>query len=490
MALAPEVERRLEKLPVSYVELELRKREVEAEIERRVREAAGDLGAFIARGTRGYVYPSWLEPVLELWRRIRAREEVRAVVEAPPRHGKTDVTLGAFAWLLTLDPHLTHAFTTYADALARSKSRKARRLAREAGVLLSGDSTSVNEWRTIAEGGLLATGVGGPLTGHGITGVGVIDDPFKNRQEADSRLIRDRVYEWYESVFSTRLEPGSSVIVQATRWHPDDLSGRLLDTGDFERIRLPAIADEPDDLLGREVGEALWPSQYPVERLEQLERTVGAYNFAALYQQRPRPRGEELFGAPSTYDPDDPELRRIFAGGFTPVAGMDAGYSGKTKSDASTIVEGRAVRSPFDGITRVYVTRVVQVRERVLAFGKRLEQLEAPYVRWRLTGAEAGTADFLEDNFDGVRITRETAKTDKFAYAQPAAAAWNDARILLPKRPGEPYDRTVSKLIDEARDFTGKDDPHDDLVDATASMWAEVADGLPSDEAARALTGH
>ena len=448
-----------------------------------------DLGAFIARATPGYVRPAWLEPVLEVYQAIAKGEELRVIVEAPPRHGKTDVTLAAIAWLLTLDQTRTHAFTTYADALARSKSRKARRLAREAGVAISDESASVNEWRTTRDGGLLATGVGGPLTGHGVTGVGVIDDPFKNRRDADSRLIRERVWEWYTDTFTTRLEPGSSVVVQHTRWHPDDLIGRLVSEGGFDRIRLPAIAEDPDDALGRAVGEALWPERYPVEKLRELEETVGSYTWASLYQQRPRPRGEELFAAPTFYDPTDATVRQALATGYRAVAGIDAAYAAKTKSDASAIVEARVVENALDGRPVAYVTRVVEVRERVTDFGRRLEQLEAPYARWRLAGAEAGTADFLEEHH-AVRIVREAAVTDKFAYAQPAAAAWNAGRIRLPQTPGAPLDRHVAALVEQARAFTGEDDPHDDLVDAAASMWAEASEGYPSEEAARLLSGH
>jgi len=455
---------------------------------RRTRGGRLDLGAFIAGATPAYVRPHWLEPVLEVYEAIAEGEELRVLLEAPPRHGKTDLTLAALAWLLTLDPSKTHAFTTYADALARSKSRKARRLAREAGVAISDESASVNEWRTTEDGGMLATGVGGPLTGHGVTGVGVIDDPFKNRRDADSRLIRERVWEWYTDTFYTRLEPGSSVVVQHTRWHPDDLIGRLVGEAGFQRIRLPAIAEDADDALGRELGAALWPERFPIEKLRAIEETVGAYSFASLYQQRPRPRGEELYNAPTFYDPTSAHVRQALANGYRAVAGMDAGYSGKTKSDASTIVEARVV-DDLDGRPIAYVTNVVEVRERVTDFGRRLEQIEAPYVRWRLYGAEAGTADFVEETYR-VRIVRDTVQADKFAYAQPSAAAWNAGRIRLPQVPGVPLDRHVAALVEQARAFTGEDDPHDDLVDATASMWAEASEGYPSEEAARALTGH
>ena len=119
-----------------------------------------------------------------------------------------------------LDATRTHAYTTYGADLSYSKSRVARRYAIEDGVTLDQSSQSVKEWRTTGGGGLLATGAGGPLTGQGITGVGVVDDPYKNRQDAESALMRDRIDDWFRSVFYTRLEPGSSAIVIHTRWHP------------------------------------------------------------------------------------------------------------------------------------------------------------------------------------------------------------------------------------------------------------------------------
>jgi hypothetical protein len=111
---------------------------------------------------------------------------------------------------------------------------------------------------------VLATGVGGPLTGKGITGIALVDDAFKNRKDAESRLKRDSVWEWFTDVVWTRLEDDASCIVIGTMWHTDDLINRLLTRGagddgvPFELVRLPAIAEE-NDILGRKEGEALWP---------------------------------------------------------------------------------------------------------------------------------------------------------------------------------------------------------------------------------------
>ena len=449
------------------------------------------LSQFLQRYNAGYVHPYWLQPVVDLWEQIGAGDSVHAIVEAPPRHGKTDLTLSGLAWLLQRDPTRMHAFTTYADRLARSKSRKARRVSTAAGVTLSRDSQSANEWLTTREGGMLATGVLGPLTGQGITGVGIIDDPFKNRQDAESRLIRDRVWDWYDDVFSTRLQAGSSVIVQATRWHEDDLIGRLRQQGDsWQVISLPAIAEAEDDPLGREQGQALWPEQYPVEHLREVER-LRPFTFASLYQQRPRPRGAQLFGPPHWYDPTD--LAARCRSGYRYVAGMDTAYSARSRSDASVAIEGIVWADPLlDGQERLYVTRVIHTRARAPDFIDMLRTLQADHVRWRLYGAEHGTGDYMERD-SGKYLVRDTQVIDKYAYAQPAAAGWNAGMLLLPRGRQQPVDDLpagILQLMREATAFTGDDDPEDDCIDACASMWREMLEHLPTDSVARALTGH
>lgn len=442
--------------------------------------------------------PPHLEFIVDLIERVNSGEPVRAVIAMPPRHGKTLALQRGIAWLLAQDPTASAAYVTYADDVSRSKSRQIRRWALDLGVQLDQGSKSVQEWRTPQDGGLMATGVGGPLTGQGVNRLLVIDDPLKNRAEADSRLIRDRVHDWWTSVAYTRLEGSAAVIVVATRWHDDDLSGRLLrpdpdaDTEDarehFESINLAAMAEE-DDPLGREFGEALWPARYPLPRLKRIRATVGEYDWASLYQQRPRPRGDTLFGRPQTYKPE--HLAKHATSGTMLVAGMDTGYSAKTKSDASAVIEAMVWRDPMlDGRPRAYVTRIIHGRMRVPEFAGRIKaEIKAPWIRWRLYGAEQGTADLLQDDY-GLHLITESPQTDKYAYAMPASVAWNAGLIQLPEWPeGHPQRAFVNALTMEATDFTGADDLHDDLVDALASMWREVLDALPSEEAARILGG-
>jgi predicted phage terminase large subunit-like protein len=137
-------------------------------------------------------------------------------------------------------------------------------------------------------GHYIAAGVGGGITGEGAT-IGIIDDPVKNAEEAYSTTYREKTWEWYATTFSTRFERGAVEIICQTRWHEDDLAGRIIDkSGEgIEIIRFPALADEKEEF--RDVGEAIWPDFYPREQLlERLEKN-GSRAFNALYQQRPAP---------------------------------------------------------------------------------------------------------------------------------------------------------------------------------------------------------
>ena len=127
----------------------------------------------------------------------------------------------------------------------------------------------------------------------------IIDDPFKNSDEANSPAMSERVWDWYRSTARTRLEPGGAIIIIQTRWSERDLTGRLLEEEknggeQWEKVVLPAIAEEGDP-LGRKVGEPLWPTRFDLATLREIERSVGSYVFGALYQQRPAPLGGGLF---------------------------------------------------------------------------------------------------------------------------------------------------------------------------------------------------
>lgn len=219
------------------------------------------------------------------------------MVTMPPRHGKSELVTKRFpAWWLGRHPKGQVITASYNSDLARDFGRSVRNIVngdRYANVFetrLAADSKAADRWNTNRDGAYVAAGVGTAVTGRGADLL-IIDDPLKDRAEADSELQRDNVWNWYTSTAYTRLMPGGAVIVVQTRWHEDDLSGRLLEKegegGDkFHRLDLPAIDD---------AGEALWPTRYDVDALKRIQRAIGPRDWSALYQQQPSPEEGTYF---------------------------------------------------------------------------------------------------------------------------------------------------------------------------------------------------
>lgn len=222
----------------------------------------------------------------------------RLMIFLPPRHYKSEmVTVRYSAWRLERDPGLRVIVGAYNHLLAEKFSRKARRIV-TARVPLSSDRTAVFDWETAAGGGMRAVGVGGGITGQGGDLI-IIDDPVKSREEANSDAYRDRVYGWYTDDLYTRGEADTALILIATRWHEDDLPGRILASEDgpnWTVISLPAEAEEGDP-LGREIGAALCPAKFDLAALADRRRVLGA-SYYALYQQRPQPPEGVMFQRP------------------------------------------------------------------------------------------------------------------------------------------------------------------------------------------------
>lgn len=226
---------------------------------------------------------------------------LRLLVSMPPRMGKSEaVSHWLPVWLLANWPSKRIILASYEANFAASWGRKVRDTieehGRELGVRLRGDTKAVDAWDTTAGGGMVTAGVGGPITGRGADLL-IIDDPIKNAEEAASPVIRDKIWEWWQTTARTRLEPGGSVVVVMTRWDVDDLAGRLLVTKDevWRNIVFPALAERPGDVLDRREGDALWPERYSLVALRALRSDVGEDAWASLYQQRPNPQGRGLF---------------------------------------------------------------------------------------------------------------------------------------------------------------------------------------------------
>ena len=222
------------------------------------------------------------------------------VFEAPPRHGKSEfISKYLPAWYLSRFPQNRVMLSSYEANFAKSWGRKARETFSEFGAPIGRSVSRIvsaaDNWETNYGGGMVTAGVGGPLTGKGANLL-IVDDPIKNDEQALSPTIREKHWDWWQSTASTRIEPGGLAIVMNTRWHKEDLAGRLISAAESGegpevlRVRFPAIAEE-NDHLGREPGEALWPDRWPLEILLQRRNALDPFWWNALYQQRPSRAG-------------------------------------------------------------------------------------------------------------------------------------------------------------------------------------------------------
>jgi predicted phage terminase large subunit-like protein len=226
----------------------------------------------------------------------------RLIITFPPRHGKTTLASIAFpAWCLGRNPFRNVIACSYAQHLANTNSRKARNQITTPGypfpTTLAGDRAAVQQWVTNAGGEYNAAGVGGSITGMGAD-ILIIDDYVKNIEQADSPEYRQKVWEWYTDVAYPRLHDEGVAVVIGTRWHEDDLIGRLLmnqpsqggEGDEWTVIKLRAIAEyapgEPDP-LGRAIGEPLWPEKYTADRLLRRKSVMSSRQWQAQYQASP-----------------------------------------------------------------------------------------------------------------------------------------------------------------------------------------------------------
>lgn len=267
---------------------------------------------------------------------VEAGKSPRLMIFVPPRHGKSEIaSVNLPAWILGKHPEWPIIASSYAQSLPIGFSRQIRdRLgdpdyaAIFPDTTIRSDARGVEEWKTTKGGGYVAAGVGTGITGKGFM-VGIVDDPIKDDEEAQSEVIRDGTFNWYQSTFRSRAAPGAGILFINTRWHFDDPSGRLINIDaelkkagipEYERenwdvISYPALAeadeymlkdgvivqgtyqDEADDVLRllRRKGDALHPERYPVGELKKIKNGFATGMWNALYQQAPSPEDGDFF---------------------------------------------------------------------------------------------------------------------------------------------------------------------------------------------------
>lgn len=233
--------------------------------------------------------PNWHhEQIASALEKVESGEIKRLLIQMPPRHGKSQLASINFpAWYLGRNPNKEIITASYSSDLAIDFGSKTRDVVNDEiykdifETRLKQDEQNKAKWRTNDKGSYTSVGVGGPLTGRGAN-ILIIDDPLKNREEAESETMRKKVWDWYTSTAYTRLEKNGAIIVIMTRWHLDDLAGRLLDYEQhggehWEVISFPAIAE--DDERFRKKGEALWESKYDLNALLNIKQNIGAYDW-------------------------------------------------------------------------------------------------------------------------------------------------------------------------------------------------------------------
>ena len=386
----------------------------------------------------------------------------RVVVAAPPQHGKTELTKAGLLRMMMLGGRRSYAYATYNQDRSDEVARSAKDLAENAGWLSPGGS--VRKWWTRNRSQVRFTSVGGSLTGYPIDGCLIVDDPHKDRPEAESPRYRERAWNWLTDVGKTRCHPGVSIIVMATRWHEDDLSGRCIADG-WRYINLEAICETLPDPVGRQLGNALWPAHRPLDFLEQFRGN--AYSWASLYMGRPRPRGGAVFGEPTWYDelPDLP--------GYREAVGLDMAYTASSRADFSVALKGRRYKD------RLYITHGVRRQCEATVFTAAVNSLVVGPQRcpvwWYLSGTEKGLAQTMQLQIPG--ITAKPAVADKFVRALPVSGTWNNGRVLLPSRQSPNWGPWVDDMVRCVCGFTGVSDPHDDDVDALAALHDALMTG-------------
>jgi len=409
----------------------------------------------------------------------------RVMVFMPPRHIKSETVSRKFpAWYLGNYPDNSIILCSYAADLAEGFSRIARNTLMErsewfGGVTVASDSRSVSDWHTAGRrGGMVAAGVGGPIAGKGAN-IALIDDPVKNSEEAASETVREHIWDWYRSTFRTRLTPGGAIVLVMTRWHEDDLAGRLLaeqaSGGEQWRvISLPAIA-EANDLLGRPEGEPLWPQMFPLTELEPIKRTLGSYLWSALYQQRPSPEeGLRFHRSWFRYFTDEGDIYTLHRPGMSPehvrksecFTFQTVDPAASEKETADFFVCSTWAKTPGNTLLLLDVfrehaetTKHEQIlRDQLLRHNSRLLIVEQATFGINIIQALARK---------GLPVIGVKADRDKLSRSLPLAARYEAGAVY--HRKGAPW---LGICEDELLGFpTGK---HDDFVDTAAYAALQV----------------
>lgn len=414
--------------------------------------------------------------------RVFDKPDGRLLLSMPPQEGKSQRASRWFPlWALTQNPNLRIAIVSYEHNVARRWGRQIRddiAMHPALGLRVRDDLSAQHEWQLEGhDGGIYATGIGAALTGRPVDLL-LIDDPIKDREQADSKVYRDRAWDWWTDVGSTRLAPGAPVVQIATRWHEKDLAGQLKAAPDghlWTELNIPAQADHrpedgESDPLGREPGEYMTSARGRTqEQWDAIKVRSGARTWASLFQGRPSPAEGDLFKRDEWSRYDLPQwVERGDGARLVP----DAEQRGDVELVQSWDFTFKDTKGSDYVVGQVWMRRGVdaylldQVRERA-SFTRSCQMMLDLTARW-----PQAIAKLVEDKANGpailnalrgkvgglIPVEPEGSKYARAAAVSPFVEARN---IHLPAAELAPW---VADLIEEAAGFPNA--THDDQVDA------------------------
>ena len=450
---------------------------------------------FVVKSNRnyrvGYVHEEICYTLEDFLQDVIDEKSPRAMIFMPPRTGKSEIVSRCFpAWAIGKYPWLEIIACSYSTTLSNEFSRKVRSLIKEEDYKLifpetelDPDDQSVASWKTTEKGVYVSAGVGTGITGKG-GNIIIIDDPVKNREEANSPTTREAVWGWYTSTLYTRLMPGGGVIVVATRWHHDDLMGRLVEdmckggeyTEKWKIISYPAIATQDDHF--RKKGEALHPERYNIHALNRIRRSIGDDDFEALYQQNPTKKSGAIFKQDMFVFYEFSELPKKEDLNF--YCAWDLAVSTKQTNDYSV---GITVAVDLDD--NLWIVDLFRFKVETSELIEHMIDIWEIY-RHEIIGLEAGVIKHAIAPFLNKRISERRAfsmnveplpsgNVDKITRARSIQGRMRQGKVLFPKNALYTQD-----LINELLQFPqGK---HDDQVDALAYIGLMLDEMQPKRE--------
>jgi predicted phage terminase large subunit-like protein len=431
----------------------------------------------------GWVHKIVAEKLEEFSEKVARKESPRLMIFMPFRSGKSELTSRRYpSWHLGKYPQHEFIAASHTVNLSMGFSRRNRALLRDNDyqlifdTRLDPDSQSAEEWMTTEGGGYLAAGVGSGIAGRGAH-VLMIDDPVRSMEDADSATVRDDVWDWYTADAYSRLAPGGGIVLIMTRWHEDDLAGRLLaemKTGgeQWEILNFQAIAEEDEEF--RKKGEALHPARYDEAAWARIRKVIGERKFAALCQQHPTPETGHFFTRDMFryYDPDMLDTSRL--------VGYQAWDMAVTQNTWSDYTVG--ITAGMDEFEDLYI--LDRVRDKLDSYDA-VQAICDTFIKWRsildLVGVEEGQIKksiepFLNRVLDEKKLydlhimPLPPGRADKAARAQTIRGMMRQGKVWLPHPDKAPW---VLELVDEMLRFQAGGS-HDDQVDAMAWLGQMV----------------